>query len=76
MKRKNKPAKQDRGATVLESQQAIAVLAAAISTEAEFITLMRQVQPTLREQVYDAIKPHLGYGGVRPFALIPFDLDA
>lgn len=71
-----KPAQQDRAATELENLQAIAVLAAAITTEAEFITVMRQVAPKLRAEVYEAIKPHLGYAGVRPFALIPFDLDA
>lgn len=67
---------QDRAATELENLQAIAVLAAAVTNEREFIAIMQVVKPTLREQVYDAIKPHLGYAGVRPFELISFDLDA
>lgn len=69
-------AKADREATLLEKGQSIAILANAITSEREFIALMQQVKPELREDVYNQISPHVGYAGVRPFALIPFDLDS
>lgn len=70
------PTATDRATTPLEDAQAVAVLAASITNEREFIVIMQQVKPALREQVYDAIAPHLGYAGVRPFDQISFDLDA
>jgi hypothetical protein len=59
-----------------EAALAIATLAACITSEREFIAVMQDVKPSMREAVYTEIKPHLGYAGVRPFELIPFDLDA
>lgn len=53
------------------------MLAASITTDLMFITILRDTKPNMREQVYDLIKPHVHPSySPRPFALMSFESDS
>jgi hypothetical protein len=66
----------DGAASEAEAQVAIRMMATAITSEGEFMRVIGDARPELREAVYEMIKPHVGYAGVRPFAAMSFPQDA
>lgn len=65
----------DTEASDAEARQAIIMLAATIKCDRDFILLLVDSDPALRQQVYEMIAPHVSYSP-RPFALMSFEADA
>lgn len=65
----------DREMSQNEAADAIRMLAAEITCDSDFIRVLRDADPVLREQVYNEIRAHVGYPDPRPFALMCFDAD-
>lgn len=66
----------DREMSDVEAVDAIRMLACNIHNDFEFIRVLKDADPQLREQVYEQIKPFVGYDCPRPFALMSFEADA
>jgi hypothetical protein len=58
-----------------EAADALRMLAATIKNDHDFIRVLRDADPALREQVYNEIAPFVSYMP-RPFRLMSFDADA
>lgn len=66
----------DRAMSQGEAADAMAMLAATIKNDYDFIRVLREADPALREQVYKEIAPFVGYDDPRPYHLMSFDVDA
>lgn len=63
----------DREMTKAEAADALRMLACNITCDADFIRVLRDADPGLREQVYEEILPFVGYDSPRPYSLMSFD---
>lgn len=66
----------DTAAGEQEAMDAIVMMAATITCDREFIQILSQTKPELRESVYALIKPHVNYPDPRRYDLMSFEADA